>query len=248
MSGIDTVYTLVQDQIKRADKQAQIWRRIHRSILKHHRIDQWKKDLVEQIYTFDVVNTVAANIPIAAGANALFMNSFYGSNNALNIQVIDTTQLIRFRMINYLRKWMTVDQYGVAILDPFTGQQGTTQGGELREKNADSLSDSYGFNIENVYYLSGTDIKINSSTPLNQVYFGYFKDPKVTLDCNSLLAFQTYESFIVDDYPGVIVADVCKYMFGQIGKLEAELKLAQEEYQNEIATLQANCVRCSTRQ
>lgn len=245
MSSADTIYQLVQDDVKRPDKQAVIWRRIHRSILKMHRKDFWFKDLVEQIYVFDVPNTVALNQPIVGGANSLFMNFFGGANATLNIQQLDTTKLLRFRKIDYLRKWMTVSPYGTAILDPITGRQGTVQGGDLTERSPAFMDDGYGTDLQDTYYGSGTDININSSTPISQVFLGYLSDPKVNLGCNSLVQFQDIVSWIADNYSSLICCDVKRFLFSDIGKMDVELKGAEREYQEELVVFLTSAVNLS---
>lgn len=247
MSGVDTIYQMVQDDVKRPDKQGNIWRRIHRSILKHHRKDFWFKDLIEQIYQFNVSNTAAVNQVPILGANSLFMNFFGGGNATLNVQQVDTTELIRYRKVDYLRKWMTVSPYGTPILDPITGRQGTVEGGDLLERSPKFMDDGYGMDLQNSFYASGTDININSSTPLSQVYIGYFSDPKVSLDCNTLATFRDYISWIADAYPTLICCDVKKYVFADIGKNESELKGAAGEYQEELQAFLTSAVNASTR-
>lgn len=248
MSGVDVIYQLIQDDVKRPDKQAIIRRRIHRSILKMHRKDFWFKDLVEQIYQFDVAGTAAANQQVVLpGAQGLFMNWFGAVNSTLNVQQLDTTNLVRYRKVDYMKKWMTVSPYGTAILDPITGRQGTVQGGELTECSPNNLNDGYGFDRQNVYYGSGTVININSDTPLSQVYIGYLSDPKVNLANTTDATFQDYQSWIADSYPTLICCDVKRFLFSDIGKNEQELKGAQGEYQEELMAFLTSAVNCSTK-
>jgi hypothetical protein len=246
MSGVDTIYTMVQDDVKRPDKQAQIWRRIHRSILKHHRMDRWFNDLIEQIFNFDVANSSALQGTLP-GAQGLFMNYFGAANPTLNVQQIDTSELIRFRKIDYLRKWMTVSPYGTAILDPITGRQGTVEGGDLTERSPSFTQDGYGFDTQDTFYASGGIIQINSSTPLNKVFIGYLTDPLVNLSCATLAQFQTYNSWIADNYPGMIVCDVKTFIFSDIGKNESEIKGARGEYEEEKMAFLANNINLSTK-
>lgn len=245
-TGIDTVYQFVIDDTGRPDKEEIIWRRIHRSILNHHRMDQWKDDFIEKIYNFGIPNTAAANQPPITGANALFMNTFGGANPTLNVQVLDIDDLKRFRKVGYLRKWQTVNNYGLPIIDPITGRQGTVANGDLLEANADSMFDGYGFDKQDVYYRSGNEIKVNSSTPLNQLYLGYFSDPLTVQGCTTLEEFHQYDSWIANDFPSLIASDVKKKIFSDIGKTD-EMKTAQDEYVQVLATLTANKVMTSTR-
>lgn len=248
MSGVDVIYTLIYDDVKRPDKQGIIWRRIHRSILKMHRKDFWFRDLVEQMYQFDVPNSAAAlTQPPVTGANSLFMNWFGGANSNLNVQQLDTANLVRYRKVDYMRKWMTVSPYGTAIIDPVTGRQGTVQGGDLTECSPSALDDGYGYDKQDVFYGSGTVININSSTPLNKVFIGYLSEPKVNLSCATLAQFQDYISWIADNYPTLIACDVKRYIFSDIGKNEQELKGAEREYQEELIAFMTSAVTCSTK-
>src|SRR5258708_5205624 len=97
-ANIELVYTLVQDDVRRPDLQARIWRRIHRSILNYHHMDTWRRDLEEQIYTFAIPNS-SVPAPVVTGSNALFMNTFGAQNPNINVQVVQCADLIRFRYI-----------------------------------------------------------------------------------------------------------------------------------------------------
>lgn len=247
MSGIDTIYTLVQDGLKRPDLQQRVWRRIHRSILKHHQIDQWKRDRFDQIYNFSPPNSAAAYNTVQAGINGLFMNWFGNVQFGNNVQAIDLTTLVRYRKMSYIRKWMTQDSYGNPIQDPTTGQVGSLQGGDLREVNSDSLFDGYGYDKFNVYYRVGDEIQIRSDTPLTQCFLGYFQNPVVNLGCSTEEEFQTYNSWIADNYPGLIISDSLKQLFISIGKPEIEAKGTAMEYAEELAAFTASEVTVSTR-
>lgn len=249
MSGIDTIYTLVQDEIKRNDLKERIWRRIHRSILNYHHMDMWSRDLEEQVYIFAIPNTAVPAVPVVSGSNALFMNNMGAQNPTINVQVIQLKDLKRFRYIRYIRKWMTVDQYGLAILDPTTGMQGTFQGGDLIERNPDSMFDGYGFDATDKFYRSGETIVVGTSTPINQVAVGYFKNPLVNLGCNTLVDFQLYDSWIANDYSDLIVADVKAKVFTWTGKTEEANTILKPrgELETEILRLQTNEVRVSMR-
>lgn len=247
MSAVDTIYQLVQDDVKRPDKQGVIWRRIHRSILKHHNKDFWFKDLIEQIYVFSVPGTSAYNGPNVTGINSLFMNYFGAANATLNVQQIAIEDLIRFKKVDYMRKWMTVSPYGTAILDPTTGRLGTLQGGELLERSPKFTNDGYDYDIQDTFYGSGDRISINSSTPLSQVYIGYLSNPKVNLGCITLKQFQDVDSWIANDYQALIACDVKTWLFGDIGKTEMEMKSAKTEYSEELLAFLTSNVNLSTK-
>jgi len=221
LTGIELIYQLVQDDVRRPDLADKIRRRIHRAALGWHRADDWKRDFLETVYEFDLEGTAVPNqIPPASGANALFMNWAGQIQSTINVQVLDLTELIFFRKVGYLRKYMTVTPYGTAIFDPTTGRQGTVQGGDLLERSPDSMFDGYGYDATDKFYRSGDNINISASTPLNKVYIGYFRDPKLNLGCTTEAEFLDYESWIIDSYPDLIVADVKAKLFTDTGKAE----------------------------
>lgn len=222
LKGIDLVYQLIDDDLRRPELINKVWRRIHRSALNWHRADDWKRDLVEGEYIFDDLTTAVPNSLIAntTGANSLFMNWAGQVQSTQNIQVIDLAKLSNFRKIAYLRKYQSVSPTGSPIYDPTTGQQGTVVGGDLTERSADSMFDGYGYDKTDVFYRSGNTICINSSTPLDKVYYGYFRDPIVDLGVQDIDSFRKYASWIIDNYPGLIVADVKARMFTDTGKVE----------------------------
>lgn len=140
-------------------------------------------------------------------------------------QVIDTTLIDRFRAFSYLRKFMTVDVNGNPIAP-------TTEGGDLKETAPEIGFDGYGFDKLNVYYRSGTDVKIRSSTPMDQVFLGYYSYPLVEPIAN-------INDWLIDEFPGLIAATVKRRIFKDIGKDE-ESKSAKEEEDEELLTLQTN--------
>lgn len=248
LTGIDLIYQLIVDDTGRGDLQEAIWRKIHRSALNWHRCDDWKRDFVEDVYVFEQDGTaVPSTIPPVTGSNALFMNWAGQVQNAINVQQIDISQLRGFRKIGYLRKWQTVTPTGTQIYDPTTGQQGTVQGGDLVERSPDSMFDGYGYDKTDTFYRSGNLINISSSTPLDKVFIGYFVDPVLNLGCQTLQDFQTYSSWIIDNYPDLIVYDVVNKIFTDIGKNEEANGIAKLDLPREELRLRAAETRVSLR-
>jgi len=140
-------------------------------------------------------------------------------------QVIDTTLLDRFRSLSYMRKFQTVDINGNPIAP-------TTEGGDLTETAPEKAFDGYGFDKLNIFYRSGTDIKIRSSTPMDQVFLGYYSFPIIEPIAN-------INDWLVNEYPGLIAATVKRRIFKDIGK-DDEAKMAMEEELEELLTLQTN--------
>jgi hypothetical protein len=172
------IYQQIIDDTKRPDLWAETLRRIARAILKMHRMETFKDDMKESIYYFDNASTAAPiTYPQVTGANSLFLNNMAAPNANINVQVIDLTKLFGFRKIVYLRKFVTVDNFGQPIVDPTTGLWGTVQGGDLTERSPEKMFDGYGYDIRDTYYNSGQSIRITSSTPFSRVFMGYLKDP-----------------------------------------------------------------------
>src|SRR5712691_472173 len=129
-------------------------------------------------------------------------------------QVIDTTSLDRFRSLSYARKFQTLDIQG----NPITP---TTEKGELSEVAPELAFDGYGFDKLDVMYRSGSDIKIRSSTSLDQLFIGYYQFPIIEPIAN-------LNSWIAVEYPGLIAAEAKARIFKDIGK-EDEYKSSREE-------------------
>jgi len=111
------------------------------------------------------------------------------------------------------------------------------------------MFDGYGYDATDKYYKSGDTIRVSTSTPLSQVYIGYFKNPLVNIGCDSLQAFQLYDSWIVDKYPDLICCDVRARMFTATGKTEEANSITKPggELQSEILRIQSNEIRTGMR-
>jgi hypothetical protein len=229
----ERINNFIQDDVKRPDLQSVIDRRIQRALLKFHRKDNWKKDLIECRYVFPTANS-AVVVQEITGGNSLFMNSMQQVGQ-LYIQQIDKEQLTRVRQFMYIRKWITADENGLAIFDPQSGTLGTSAGGDLTERSPDRMFDGYGGDLNDVFYESGQFVNIRSSTPLSQVFIGYFSDPVVEPAAN-------IASWIATMYPMLIAAEVAWRVFLSIGKNE-EAGGAKQERDEELLNLQGNNIR-----
>jgi len=145
-------------------------------------------------------------------------------------QIIDTTLIDRFRAVSYIRKFMTVDVNGNPIAP-------TTEGGDLTETAPEKAFDGYGFDKLNVFYRSGSDIKLRSSTPLDQVFLGYYTFPLIE-------PLTSLSSWIAEEYPDLIAATVKQRIFKNSGK-DDEAKTARDEETEELLVLQTNNIRLS---
>lgn len=211
MAAYDLALQYILDDTRRPDLQAAIIRRIQRAVTKFHMMDHWKKDLIEQAYVFENPSVPA------------------------QIQQLDTALLVRFRKFSYVRKWQTVDSQGNAIINPNTGLLGTAASGDIVERALDRMFDGYGGDVDDIMYWSGHKCMIRSSTPIYQVFIGYYTTPLVT-------PADTMISWILDEYPSLIAAEVKKRVFKDIGK-DQEAADARQEVNEEILILQANNIR-----
>lgn len=143
-------------------------------------------------------------------------------------QSIDTTLLQRFRSLSYARKYQTLDVNGNPIPP-------TTEGGDLVEVAPEKAFDGYGFDQLNVMYRSGSDIKIRSSTPVDQLFIGYYQYPLIE-------PITVLESWIAIEHPALIAATAKARIFKDIGK-DDEYKGSKEEEAAELLVLQTNNLR-----
>lgn len=162
------------------------------------------------------------------------MKDFYKKDHVDNIyvfgsesaqQVIDTNLLDNFRQFSYMRKFMTVDINGNPI-------QPTTQTGEITPIAPELAFDGYGFDKTDVMYRSGTDVKIKSSTPISQLFIGYFTFPHIE-------PISQVNDWLTATYPALIAARAKRRIFKDMGK-DDEAKSADEEEKEELLTLQTN--------
>lgn len=162
------------------------------------------------------------------------MKDFYKKDHVDNIyvfgstdteQVIDTTFLDNFRQFSYARKFMTVDVNGNPVMP-------TTQGGEISVIAPELAMDGYGFDKTDVMYRSGLNINVRSSTPIAQLFIGYFTFPHIEPIAN-------IADWLTATYPALIAARAKARIFKDLGK-DDEAKSSREEEQEELLTLQTN--------
>lgn len=162
------------------------------------------------------------------------MKDFYKKDHVDNIyvflttdfeQTIDTTLLEGFRQFSYVRKFSTTDSLGNQI-------QPTTERGEFSVIAPELAFDGYGFDKTDVMYRSGTDIKLRSSTQINQVFIGYYVFPRIE-------PISAIADWLTAQYPALIAATAKRRIFKDLGK-DDESKSAEEEEREELLTLQTN--------
>lgn len=161
-----------------------------------------------------------------------FKEQLYIFDTTQQIQVIDLTQFPRFRATGYVRKWDSTlqDQYQNNVT-------GAPKGSSFEEISPDKMVDGYGYDRQDTMYRSDQFIKLNSSVPIDAVLMGWFQDPVL----DPIIAS---DSWILVDYPDLIIAYVKAKVFKDIGK-DDESKGAKEEFGDELLKLQTNNIRLS---
>jgi hypothetical protein len=107
---------------------------------------------------------------------------------------------MRYRALNYLRKW-----------DP-TGQDSLTQlntgapGNFFKILDPAQILDGYGSQKDNIAYVAGDLLNIRSNTQVQMLLAGWYAHPLVT-DTSK------YTSWIADDVPYAIIFDACSIVF-----------------------------------
>jgi hypothetical protein len=195
-------------------------------------IDYITQNIVDDTGRGDKVEEIKRRVQRAI--NSHHMKDFYKKDHVDNIyvflteateQVIDLTLLSNFRAFSYVRKYMTFDVNG----NPVTP---TTQGGDIKTIAPEIAFDGYGFDKLDVMYRSGTDIKIRSSTPIIQLFIGYYTFPAIE-------PVENISSWIANEYPALIAARAKRRIFKDMGK-DDEAKSAKEEEEEELHILQTN--------
>jgi hypothetical protein len=114
------------------------------------------------------------------------------------VQSLDYRSLLpRWRSLKYLRKY-----------DMSTG----TPGDELTIVTPENIFDSYRIQKQDICYVAGAYIQINSSTQTQTYLLGCYLNPDITK--------ATYSSWIALDHPFVIIHDAAATVFKAIGKDE----------------------------
>jgi hypothetical protein len=108
-----------------------------------------------------------------------------------------TTQLTRFRQVNYVQYY-----------DPDSGALGAM----LDEIDPSNQTDEYNYWRGNVWYMSGTNLNIRFDYPSNGARLGYWQNPDVSA--------ASYNSWIKDELPDLLVQGSLAYLFNMMGKQE----------------------------
>lgn len=115
-----------------------------------------------------------------------------------SVVTVDTaTTLTRFRQVNYLQYY-----------DSTTGAVGSM----LEEVGPSDIIDTYGYQKSDVWYLAGTNLQINFAYASTAARIGYWQNPDVSA--------ASYNSWIKDDLPDLLIQGSLAYLYNMTGKQE----------------------------
>jgi hypothetical protein len=90
--------------------------------------------------------------------------------------------------------------------------------------NPRMLSDSYGVEILDIWWLAGTNLNIKSSTAVSSLAIGYYANPV-------LLPEVSYSSWIANLEPYAIILEAAAYLFRMTGNAELQQHFSQQAQQ-----------------
>jgi hypothetical protein len=122
-------------------------------------------------------------------------NLTFAMSNIVTVDV--STSLTRFRQVNYLQYY-----------DPTTGALGTM----LDEVDPSAIFDDYNYQKADVWYLAGTNLQVSFLYATAGARIGYFQNPDV--------AAATYNSWIKDELPDLLIQGSLAYIYNMTGKQE----------------------------
>lgn len=102
----------------------------------------------------------------------------------------------------------------ITILDPQTANRIRN----LAPLEPEQIVDNYGYYRDNVFYASGSLIKMRTSCATGKFGFGYYQNPDVTL---------AQPSWIADEFPFAIVYEAARTLFKSIGYDEQSASMQQ---------------------
>lgn len=194
----------------RPDRITDIYSMLVSTTMKMHTLEFFYKDIVEAQAIFEVNPA---------------------SQTASFIQELDTSTLPRYRSIAYIRKWdpkYSTYQQNPSILPPMSGFQnafGVPTNPLLALKDLEEIEPGdfldliYRTEKQDVYYVTGSTIKIKSSTALSQALIGWYAYPRTGV--SDAVQFSSYDSWIAREYPWAIIYDTAGSELVNIGETDA---------------------------
>lgn len=123
------------------------------------------------------------------------VNAVFAPSTTIEVDV--STAFTRFRALNYMRYY-----------DPTNGVLGSY----LKEVAPTDLVDEYSYYREDTFYLAGTYLQARFQYQASGARIGYWQNPDV--------AAATYNSWIKDQLPDLLVQGSLAYLYNMTGKQE----------------------------
>jgi hypothetical protein len=133
------------------------------------------------------------------------------------IQTLEYRSIVpTWRALKYLRKYDTVSQLAGAFLDVV---------------DPTDVLDAYKYQRQDICYVAGSNLQINSSTQESTYILGCYLNPNITA--------AGFSSWIAEDHPYAIIYDAAATVFKSIGKDEESATYRQ------LVADQINAIRIS---
>ena len=195
-SLVQDVYTLTA----RPDLVAETAVAVRKATMKAHQADFWKSDIV-----------INPQFTLPSPATDLTAPS-----SRYSINLADPSSFPLLRKVAYIKQyipptgetpiitsgWDTLLSYGIC----------NSRQTNYDECSAESVIDDYHIERTNYWYQAGKQVLLRIFEPVLYVAIGYYAYPNVTP--------ATYNSWIANDYPDLIVEEAAATVFRMIGKLD----------------------------
>lgn len=200
----------------RPDLVAETLLSLRKAIRKYHGADTFKRDLA--ITRIDMT------------AQTPMMPNQYRWNLDLSL----FAQLRRFKGVNYPTDLVPPYNQTPAPLVDWT--LGSTRAREYHEVAPDNLFDSYGYERQNYFFVTGNTVTLKSGWYVDYLDFAYYQWPIVPTDPTATLA-----SWIVNEYPDAVIEEASGAVFKMIGKDE-EYQRFRDMFAENLAIIKATAV------
>jgi len=140
----------------------------------------------------------------------IYENSYQFANTSYTHSLDIITQIPNYRAMKYMRKY-----------DTSTGEAGTF----FNVLTPEEILDEWGRTRQDVCYIAGRTIEINSSTEFNTILLGCYVTPVVT-EVN-------FSSWVADIYPYAIIHEAARVVLLSIAQREeanSQRELVAEQY------------------
>ena len=184
---VQAVYT----ETNRPDLVQETLQAVLEATLSLHTMDSWFKDIIEARVAFD--------------------------DPTLYIQALDTYALPRYRNMAYVRKNDPVltqwEQTSGILPQQYRWPPG--QFNFLVRKDISVVLDAYGYELNDIWYKSGNQINMKSSTPLKYAMVGWYAFPD--------LQPATFNSWIANEFPYAIIYRAAGGLYSKIDQDKAAM-------------------------